>query len=279
MNEPLISLNTNRTHRFSTCWQIERANGTIFRFTDHDSALELNGNTFTPAGGFDASARQSRAHLEPANLDFVGMISASALTEDDLRAGLYREAKITEYLVDWRYPWLGVFIENTYWINESQFTGEHWEAKVKGLARFLEPKVGKVYNRTCNHTLGDSNCQVVLGPLTASGTVSGIVTARRIFQSDLGQANDYFNYGLLTWTSGINNGLTTEIHDFATVDGTVQLAIEAPFDIEVNDTFSAIRGCDKRPVTCKDTFSNLVNFGGFPFIPGTDKMLQSPMSR
>lgn len=279
MDEPLTSLNTNRTHRFATCWKIEREDGAIFRFTNHDTALELDGNTYTPAGGFNASARQGRAHLEPSNLDFVGMISAGAITEDDLRGGLYRNAKITEYLVDWRYPWLGKFITNTYWVEELQFTGEHWEARVKGLGRYLEPKVGRVYSRTCQHTLGDASCDVDLGPLTANGTVGTVITARRIFQSDLGQANGYFDYGLLTWTSGDNDGLTTEVYSFLNANGLIRLTLEAPFDIDAADTFDVIHGCDKRASTCKDTFSNLVNFGGFPFIPGTNKMFLSPMSR
>ena len=45
---------------------------------------------------------------------------------------------------------------------------------------------------------------------------------------------------------------------------------------QVADTFNIIAGCDKLAATCKTKFSNMVNFGGFPFIPGNDKMIRTP---
>ena len=40
--------------------------------------------------------------------------------------------------------------------------------------------------------------------------------------------------------------------------------------IAVADAFTVTAGCDKRFVTCRDTFDNVVNFRGFPHIPGND---------
>jgi hypothetical protein len=33
------------------------------------------------------------------------------------------------------------------------------------------------------------------------------------------------------------------------------------------DTFTAYPGCDKTQNTCTSKFNNLVNFGGFPYVP------------
>jgi uncharacterized phage protein (TIGR02218 family) len=43
-----------------------------------------------------------------------------------------------------------------------------------------------------------------------------------------------------------------------------------PEAISVGDTFVVTAGCDKRFATCRDRFSNTVNFRGFPHIPGND---------
>jgi uncharacterized phage protein (TIGR02218 family) len=36
-------------------------------------------------------------------------------------------------------------------------------------------------------------------------------------------------------------------------------------------------GCDKRAETCRQTFQNIRNFRGFPFIPGEDWLLSAPV--
>jgi uncharacterized phage protein (TIGR02218 family) len=43
-----------------------------------------------------------------------------------------------------------------------------------------------------------------------------------------------------------------------------------PQPILVGDTFTVTAGCDKRFATCRDRFSNGINFRGFPAIPGDD---------
>jgi len=56
----------------------------------------------------------------------------------------------------------------------------------------------------------------------------------------------------------------------------VNIAIPTPFDIVASDTFTIITGCDKTQRTCIDKFNNNVNHGGFPNIPGPDKILHGP---
>jgi len=270
-----------RTHRFASCWEIERTDGTIFRFTDHDKELTVDGDAYAPTGGFSASAIQAGANLQDQNRELLGVLDAAAITHDDLRAGLYREAKVTQMLVDWRYPWAGAITTMVYWLAEIRFSGEQWEARVEGLTRWLNPKVGDLYSRTCQHVVGDSRCGVTLSSYKESGTVAAITTQRRVFTvSGLTKADGYFTFGLLTWTSGSNDGLEHEVklHD---VGGStaITLQLPTPYDIGVADGFDISAGCDKLQATCKDKFSNLDNFGGFPFIPGNDRMLQSPRAK
>ena len=68
LKEELKGLLSERTHRFATLWRIERTDGVVFRFTDHDSAIvfkySTTDETYVPAGGFVASARERQAGVK-----------------------------------------------------------------------------------------------------------------------------------------------------------------------------------------------------------------------
>jgi uncharacterized phage protein (TIGR02218 family) len=49
-----------------------------------------------------------------------------------------------------------------------------------------------------------------------------------------------------------------------------------PFAIQVGDTFTYAPGCDKTRETCCNKFNNILNFRGFPDIPGMDQYLYYP---
>ena len=44
--------------------------------------------------------------------------------------------------------------------------------------------------------------------------------------------------------------------------------------IAPDDTFVVTAGCDKRFDTCRERFGNVLNFRGFPHIPGNDFILR-----
>jgi uncharacterized phage protein (TIGR02218 family) len=86
---------------------------------------------------------------------------------------------------------------------------------------------------------------------------------------------DWFAFGLLTWLTGQNAGLTAEVRSW---DGTnVNLFLSVPYTIQVGDTFSIVPGCDKRlNPSCLTKFDNILNFRGEPSVPGQDAVLYYP---
>ncbi len=47
--------------------------------------------------------------------------------------------------------------------------------------------------------------------------------------------------------------------------------VPTPFsNLSVGDTLSITAGCDKLATTCRDRFNNLINFGGFKYLPSSD---------
>ena len=69
-----------------------------------------------------------------------------------------------------------------------------------------------------------------------------------------------------------NAGRTAEIKIHGKSGGTVEIELWQPaaFAIAAGDSFTARAGCDKQFATCRQKFSNQLNFRGFPHIPGDD---------
>lgn len=279
----LIGLSEQQTKRLATAWSVERRDGVTLRFTSHDRALAIQGNTYDPAGGFNASARRHEAGLKTHDTEFAGVISSGRITDADLLAGRYRDAKVTEMLVDWKYAWPGPLASWVYWIGDVTFDGEVWQAQVEGQRRWLDPKVGDVYARTCVADLGDAECAVNLATYTVSGVHPiGLLDGprRRIIRANSTELSGtypdgYFAYGEVQFTSGANNGLKGQVKGYTQATRDIELHLEMPFAIATTDTFSIIAGCNKLVATCVGKFNNIKNNRSFPFIPGSDRVLKT----
>jgi uncharacterized phage protein (TIGR02218 family) len=270
----MISLLQERNYRFADTWEIERTDGEILRLTNHDHPLVIGGETFSAVAGISASARQLREDLQQNNQEFKGLLTSTLFTHDDLRAGRYDGAMVSHKLVDWQYPWAGHFLFNLYWIARVTSLGnDSWSAEVEGVSSRLQRAAGRLYVRQCDAVLGDARCQ--FSPVASyNGSVVNGIVAQQTFNTDLTVAANELNYGRLTWTSGLNNGLTFDVHKNFLTDGKIILTRPTPFAIVIGDDFTVFEGCDGRKETCKDRFSNLVNFRGFPWIAGTMRALR-----
>lgn len=96
-------------------------------------------------------------------------------------------------------------------------------------------------------------------------TTGGTVTPQ-------GAEYGYFDFGEITFTSGLNNGLTFEVKSY--VPGQITLYLPLPYLAAIGDTYSIVAGCDKTLATCRDRFDNLANNRSEPFVPGFDRMIQ-----
>jgi len=88
---------------------------------------------------------------------------------------------------------------------------------------------------------------------------------------ELGSDSGYFDFGLITFTSGLNDDLSMEIKAYAV--GQITLHLPMPYTVAAGDAYTLRAGCDKSLATCRDRYDNVVNFRGEPYIPGIDKML------
>jgi uncharacterized phage protein (TIGR02218 family) len=150
-----------------------------------------------------------------------------------------------------------------------------FSAELRGLSCRLDQSAGRVFQRSCAWELGDSRCGIDLGAAAhhGSGTVASVISNFDFTASGIGSfALGVFSRGKITWLTGNNAGLEIEVKAHAQGSADTRLTLFLPMSrpIEVGDTFDITAGCDKRFATCRDRFANVVNFGGFPHMPGND---------
>lgn len=118
----------------------------------------------------------------------------------------------------------------------------------------------------CVHTLFDAGCTLSRAAFTATGSISGTITANS-FNTGLTAVDDYYDLGIIKFTSGVLNGSTMTVAKYAHTGGNVRVIKPFPSLPSTGDTFSISPGCDKQQATCTNKFSNLAHFRGCPYVP------------
>lgn len=255
------------------CWKCTRVDGTVFAFTTHDVDIVFGGVTYLAATGFTPSAIQGGLDLSVANLEVNGILNSTAITEADILAGKWDGCQVEIFEVNYADLTMGRMLLPGGCVGNVSTGRLGFVAELRGIAQALQQPIGGYYTKTCTANLGDSRCGVALGPLTVSGTVTGVIS-RSQFATALTQADDYFGAGVLTWLTGANTGVRVEVNSF--LAGAFTLSIAVAGNIAVGDTFTVVPGCrHRRTEDCKTKFSNVINFRGFPDVPGNDFVIGS----
>lgn len=256
----------------ATCWRLKLVNGSILRFTDHHNDIVIGSETFSAGGSFSRSAITYGLGLSADNLDVSGTIGDDSITETDLLSGMHDYAIVEIFLVDYLSPNSGIVELCAGQLGEIELSDGEFSAQLFGQAELLRQSETDLCSPTCRANLGDALCKVNLATYTTVGTVSSVTDALT-FDTDVAAAADYYALGQIEFTSGNNDGLILEIKS-NNISGLMGLFLPSPYAVEAGDTFTITRGCDKSPVTCQSVFSNILNFRGEPFTPGSDKILQ-----
>lgn len=124
----------------------------------------------------------------------------------------------------------------------------------------------------CFHQLYDAGCTLLKANFTSTGSVTSATDGAH-FGTGLTQADDYFDLGVITFTSGVNNGLSATVSTFKNSGGAIVTRLPFPKTPAVGDTFSIYPGCDLQQATCSGKFNNLAHFSGQPYIPVPETVL------
>ena len=256
----------------AVCWKATATNGTVRAFTSHDQDITFDAVTYASSIGGTPTAVATTGSLAVDNVDLEILLDALGFTASDLAAGI------------WDYATLDVFMVNYLDLTQAEVKLRRGKVgqvslkrgsfllEVRGLLQYYTTQLLETYQPGCQADLGDTRCGVDLGPLTVTGSITGTTVGNtRIFTDTARtEALGWFDGGLLTWTSGLNNGLSMEVKTYTLSGTTIALVLGMPHALTVGDTYSVYAGCDKSLSGvngCLVKFNNVVNFRGFPHIP------------
>jgi len=262
------------------CWVITRQDGVTQGFTDHDEDVALDDVICRARTGLSGSEATQTLGLAVDTSEFSGALSDDSLNEDDLAAGRYDAASVELWLTDWSEPDLRVLLAKGT-LGEVRREGTAFTAELRGLSQQLAAETGRLYTPACSADLGDARCKIDLNDpaFHGEGVVVAVTATSSFTASGLDAFGDgWFTQGKLTFTGGANAGLSVEVKTHRK-SGPVAFDLwqAMPEPIAVGDAFTVTAGCDKRFSTCHDKFDNVVNFRGFPHIPGNDFVIRYPV--
>lgn len=275
-----------RDHLASGCttlcraWAITRRDGVVLGFTDHDAPLSFEGIDFRPDPGLTARALVQGNGLAVDNSEAEGAFTSDAITEDDIEAGRYDGAELRHWLVNWADP-VQRQLRFRGTLGEIRRMGGSFHAELRGLTEALNRPLGRLYQRTCSAVLGDGACRFDLASPGYAVECPAPATDGQSFRLEglPAFAPRWFERGRLLVLSGAAQGLSGLIREDRSEDGIRVIGLWAPLraPVAAGDLIRLEPGCDKRAETCRVKFGNILNFQGFPFIPGEDWLLSTPL--
>ena len=267
------------TTTLATLWKITRRDGLVFTYTDHDKAIVFNSLTYVATAGYDAGAFKTAAAMNVDDVNLTGLLMIDAITAADIEAGLWDGAKVEISEVNYEDLTMDENVLRFGEIGEIQRDGQLFRVELRGLMQYLQNNFGRLVTASCDADLGDARCGVNLEALRVFGDVTAFVSQRQ-FTADFGATTgvggdaNYFRYGVVTWITGLNSGISMEVQSYS-ASGVFVLQLNMPYAIAVSDQFSAVPGCNKigRTGDCLNKFNNYPRFRGFEDVPGQAKIL------
>lgn len=276
------------------CWKIVRRDGISFHYTTHNEPVTFMGATYTPCNSISASAFESGIVNGNSfgDVDITGILSADGITEHDLAHGLFDGAAVTVYRVPWEYEQgsgasgrlIAEGVIDTSTQGDAQYTAT---IKTKA-AKLRETPIVELYSPACRYELGQGLCPVNLSSYEHVGTVTNEIAPQPLYRnnyrqfvdSTISESDEYYQGGKLTWTSGDNSGISSEIKNYTASSNLINLWRIMPNPIKQGDEYVMTPGCDKTRNDHENKFGlNVESFGGQPDLPGNDAIRRTPNIR
>jgi uncharacterized phage protein (TIGR02218 family) len=256
--------------------KITRTDAQVYGWTSHQRDVTISAVLYRAGPGLDVAALATTAGLGVDNSEMTVLPDDSTVTIGDILAGKWDGAAYELFRFDWTQaaPVRDVLQAGT--LGPLQPRRGAYVVELRGLQQYLQQPVGSVSSKTCRARLGDALCTVDLAPFTVTGTLTAVASNTQFTDTARTEADDYFAEGLLTWTSGNNDGLSYKVKAYASDAFTLSVAPIGA--VQVGDTYSVIAGCRKRlDEDCVAKFSNAVNFQGEPHRPTLDSLTAPPI--
>lgn len=268
------------TPTLATLWRVTRTDGAVFCFTDHDRDVVYGGDTYLAALGYQRAAIASGADLAVDETELLGLLNSESIEEAELRAGVWDHAEVRIFLVNWANLGQGEIKLRRGRLGEVIVRDDgSFRAELRGLAQPLQSTVGSLYQAECRADYGDARCGSNVALFTVTSEIETVTASDVLVMAADGievQPDGWFEAGIVTWQDGDNAGISREVVAWNQAGRVLTLLAPPPYAPQAGETLAVRAGCDKRWSTCRDKFSNRLNFRGEPLVPGANAILETP---
>jgi uncharacterized phage protein (TIGR02218 family) len=272
------------------------AGGGILRYTNADIDIAWSGNSWTSQGpriqrdkvhmklGLDVDTLRLSIAPQPPTGSGADLIGGQAWLAA-ARAGALDGAIVEldfALLPNWQSPVTGTVVWFLGRVAEVEAGRTLAVVTVNSHLELLTaPFPRNLYQPSCRHTLFDVGCTLGAASFAVNASVmagstqtvlnASIASVPSGVQALLNGGYPAFQLGRVVFTGGQNSGYSRSVGSYVPSSGPgvphlLTLTAPLPFPVAAGDAFTAYPGCDKQIATCT-LFANLVNYGGFPFIP------------
>lgn len=250
--------------------RIECTNGLVVRLTDYPRDLTMSGHVYKSDSGYQFTGSQAGASMSPGALDLEGISTLTGVSRDLVASGVFDNARMYVFATQWNAPVedhepIGAGV-----LGKTTIEDDRYRIEMMMLADVLGQSVGRSYTPGCTKTFGGqeyAGCKVNLAAITVTGSITHVISGAVFRDSARTEPDDWFGSGYVRWTSGDNVGLKPQEVKAYAADGTITTFESAYYPVQVGDEYELVPGCRKRLEDCRDKWSNVLNFGGFPSVP------------
>ncbi len=254
-----------------TCWKVKLRSGQELGYTSHNTDLVIDDLTYESTSGLTPTAVSASLGAQPSVADMQGAARYDEKMLEDLVNGTYDHAEVEVFLVDPTAPNNGKVVLQKGQIAGISVDGARFTVELKGLVDALaNTTVVEVASPTCRAKLGDERCKVDLASYAVSGTITSVESQTAFYDTSNNQPDGWFNQGKLV----LQGGEECEINTWSQSEHKITLFLPPRTTLQQGMSYTAYAGCDKRLATCRDKFSNAINFRGEPYLPGRDRALR-----
>ncbi len=279
----LATLLARPAHTRCTMLRLDLTDGGVLAVTDHDGALSFDlgdgAVSYSPRTGILPSDLSLSLGFEADEVEVTGPLVETAteawhVTRAMVLGGRFDDATARFFQVNWASLGDGPVRLIKGRVTLAEVIGGSFKLTIRSEISRFSQEVGRTITAYCDADFGDARCGFVITPLAA--TVTAVTSDREFTVSFTGTfADDFFNRGTAVFTSGALAGTRpVEVFDWSAA-GQVALWTELAAAPEVGDTLELRQGCGKTRTDCIG-YDNILNFRGFPDVPGTDQVLRYP---
>jgi len=285
---PMQAALNSRVTTFCFCWRLQRQDGTIMGFTEHDVDLTFGGVTYQASTSFTPTAIQDQIGLAVSNLEVAGALISTSITEDDLLGTRYDGAAYEVWLVNWKDVTQRAIVSSGT-LGKVTFGDLGFQAELRSLAQNMAQYVGSLCSPRCRVIkfggggFGlEAGCAANVAATIRTGTVASVTNRTTFTINAIGGmpadgtggtlGSGFYAVGTCKFTSGKNIGVAKEIY---TQTGGVDFVMKEPFplDIAAGDAFTLTADCDRTLPVCQQ-WGQILNRRSEDYVPGADQIFQ-----